>query len=566
MFSDCCDIGVDNGVIIVGASKSSRDRIVNTIGTIKRHLNSIKNIRRNDKKNAGVESTWRTSPLKSTYRDSSQNAASASASASSSLSSPSLLDKGLNRKVSFVSSRSPDYPLFDMTLTEHSSDSHDKALPASSSMDVEVLGLSLVVEDIFSMMHRMTLYVDPSCGNLLRFSSDQPMLGSSLLTLHNCNNKSAYDITVACHSMSHVSSLMSACDKEDIRLSNLIKKGEIDGVVCLQTDVEEILHSRTIRASVNAKLPIVTVGLASAQQIMQLGGHVISCYDLSLAPLAASSISMSPFLPPNILSKPNDSPSEQSFMTASYSYHLKAEQLCDESLGFYVASSFAYFWREEKKYSIPQPRHARVLDNIVRRSYLLFGYIIFFYWMLDSLRYVLYPMGHKASSELSLAGLFHPSSVITQPYMYFSMIVFSYTCLHFAHPIEDVASSRRWHMNVVPQRYRKYRVFGYLSRHIKWVLYKHSRKYMIRLAATAFLFLHLMNYSLLPSPHQSPIEVNTICSKYALTLGYMLGTICGTMQFYTNLLLNKFSNNSFKTSCDVLSIALSFLGTGIVYI
>jgi hypothetical protein len=114
------------------------------------------------------------------------------------------------------------------------------------------------------------------------------------------SSSSHNNITVVCHSTSRISSLLKACHQEDQLLSALVTRGEVDGVLCLQTDVEELLHSKTIKAAIEAGLPIVAVGLASAQQIIQMGGRVISCYDLSLAPLASSSASLSPFLsPPN---------------------------------------------------------------------------------------------------------------------------------------------------------------------------------------------------------------------------------------------------------------------------
>ena len=174
---------------------------------------------------------------------------------------------------------------------------------------------------------------------------------------HNNANHECSNLTVVCHTTSRISSLLTACHREDQRLSTLVTRGEVDGVLCLQTDAEEVLHSKTIHAAIAEGLPIVAVGLASAQQLLQMGGLVIGCYDLSLAPLASSAATVFPFVTPSSAatttrsSSKRQADSRRQVMSASYSYFLPAEQVCDESLGYYVASSFAAHWQEEKTYT-----------------------------------------------------------------------------------------------------------------------------------------------------------------------------------------------------------------------
>jgi hypothetical protein len=480
-------------------------------------------------------------------------------------------------------------------------DRHSR-LPMSytGSMDVDIIGLSVVVEDISSIMNRMTLFVDPNCGNMLRFSGEQPMLGSSLLTLatlselqsQNESNASTSaerndyskvggktlgsdNISVVCHSTSRISSLLNSCDNEDRRLSEMVANGEVDGVLCLQTDVEELLHSRTIRASIAARLPIVAVGLASAQQIIQMGGRVIACYDLSLAPLASSALSLSPFIA-STTNRSNERQSNRRVMTASYAYFLPAEQLCDESLGYYVASSFASYWHTDKAYTIPQPRKSLILDNIVRRTLLLLVFITLFHWILLFLGDGLNFQVESGEVKISLLQVLNISTVITQPYMYFAMIIFSYTCMHFAYPIEDFSSlsprknlkKRYTRQHLFSRAQRQSLLYRTVSWHCQFLFYKHSRKYMCRLIMTACLYVYLMKYTLFASlllpvnssdDHASKIHV---CSRYALSIAFALGTLCGTVQYFTNLMLRKMMQKTFQGACDMVSIAFSFLATG----
>ena len=272
MTSVACDIGIDNGIVIIGASKCSRERIVNTIGVIKRHLNNIKNLppvnsasasavpfTKEDAENEHhVCATWRTSPIKhpasyatnasvehaphspqpphrtrtfhllqstssehSPYkrRDREQIAPISSSSSQGQRghreedqNEDSDLDPFLtpppSPRGSTTTTTPPTtpshYPSSFSTFSPpptyrylHSQQQHSSILnnplfthhtdsspaPSFSSMDVDILGLSVLVEDLSSIMNRMTLFVDPACGNLLRFSSDQPLLGSSLLSL-----------------------------------------------------------------------------------------------------------------------------------------------------------------------------------------------------------------------------------------------------------------------------------------------------------------------------------------------------------------------------------------------
>lgn len=492
----------------------------------------------------------------------------------------------------------------------------------SSSMDVDILGLSVVVEDISSIMNRMTLFVDPNCGNLLRFSSEQPLLPSSLLTLassmdteaqckqysssesNDCgnfgsggsgntvsckskNNSQAqsqnnnFNVTVVCHTTSRISSLLTACDEEDKRLAAMVTKGEVDGLLCLQTDVEEVLHSKTIQATIAAGLPIVAVGLASAQQLMQMGGKVIGCYDLSLAPLASSTASLSPFLSPTATSRCSSDQSTNSHrhvMSASYSYFLPAEQLCDESLGYYVASSFAAHWMEDKVYSIPQPRHSQILHNIIRRTLLLFGFIILFHWLLMCLHnFLVLEESGSVEENISLLNVISPTSVILQPYIYFAMIIFSYTCLHFAYPIESPEKA------LFKRQTNSRRRSAIVFRALQFIFYKHSRKYVFRLIATAFLFVFLMKYSLFSTllllpvhpqgQHGEEIDVGNgregvsaetvhVCARYALSIAYGLGAFCGTLQYFSNSFFNKIVRKPYHGLCDLTSIGFSFFATG----
>ena len=102
---------------------------------------------------------------------------------------------------------------------------------------------------------------------------------------------------------------------------------------------------------------------------------------------------------------------------------------------------------------------------------------------------------------------------------------------------------------------------------------------MFRLLATAFLFTLLMKYSVFSTlllPVQShryehtscrsedsggEMHVN-VCARYALSIAYALGVLCGTLQYFTKLILNKVMRKSYHNLCDLISIGGSFLATG----
>ena len=611
MMSDCCDYGIDNGVVVIGASQCSRERVLDMLGTIRRHLNSIKNIHPVDSQESSVEeesATWRTSPIKkprnansedndakiaedkertllatttteySPYGSILRRTKSASGKEEFALLEPS--GSGSHRSNSSPKTVTSAVQQFFRTLRDCSlmiveAFSSSGEIPAlcrqtveTSSKDVDILGLSLVLEDLGGLFKRRTLVNDKSNGSILRFSNEQPCLGICLLTLASeeiKNDTPDDDFLLHMHVTKEVCSFVDMCQIEDEKLSMLVRNGEVDGVLCFQTCLDDIFHSLTIQACIDSEVPIVTVGLGAAQQIIKRGGLVIACYDLSPAPVFSNFEIESLFLPPT--------PNLGHFSV--FSSNLKRnnyvcpdnatlQRLCDDSLGYYVASSFAAYWHQDKMYAIPQSRNSLIINNIVRRTFLLLGLITFFYLILKCLKVCLGALG---TSIGAITPLFHHA------YYIFSILVFSYTCLHFAYPTEDYSAMSHEKFSKVAQtsRHQKRRlVVAKLNRFLTFIFYKHSRKYVLQLFTTALLFIYFMEFShfstlFLPEANISePATVQrvNIFSRYAICLSFLNAIVCGTLQYFTKVMMHKIVRKSHHGLCDLASVVLSFLTTG----